>query len=217
MSLVHLCLPLHCADQSLYHKHNFGHSKWNNICCHIRSCVCSSTTRFLAGLAGHAAHCEILGRGPWLGNDSPSVECKCWKLSCEHTALSVICHFLVSSQELYFLSFHCCSLLQACHCTRIIFKKKLGAHTHTHARMQMHSQATRYYGRRKIWQTAQWRGTLVEADAQQQRKASRSSLCRAGIRRSFLSAAVFTQGPWHSGPVNARRPLTTAWSSAKAK
>lgn len=87
--------------------------------------------------------------------DSPGGECKCWKLSCEHIALSVMCHFLVGSQELYFPSFLCCSRLQACHYTWLIFENLARAPTPalTHARA--------YYERRKVWQTARWRGRPV--------------------------------------------------------
>lgn len=53
-----------------------------------------------------------------------SVECKCWKLSCEHIAFSIMWRFLGCSQELSFLpsSFTGSSLLQAHDYAQLVFE-----------------------------------------------------------------------------------------------
>lgn len=100
--------------------------------------------------------------------NSPSGECKCWKLSCEHIALSVMCHFLVGSQELYFPSFLCCSPLQACHYTWLIFENLAHTHTRMHARTHARAQQPRAttndvrFGRRRGDGADWWERTRSE-------------------------------------------------------
>lgn len=123
-----------------------------------------------------------------------TVECKCCKLSCEHIAFSIMWHFLGSSQEL-FLPPILPPLLVAPSYKHMI---RLSLCLKT---WQTNNLATCYCKLHGILAACAMSVLTEKQDDYSERKALCTSFSSAWLCARSQPAAVFTQRPWHSGPV----------------